>query len=593
MSAQNPASNKSHFVGSVSRLVMETFRSLGIQTIFGIPGIQSLELFDELAKSPINVVTTTDERAATFMADGYARTTGKIGVVVVVGGPGLTNSLTGIAEALLDSSPILVLVCVGNMYLNKRFQLHEIPHQRIAAPLVKRYYKLQTFQETQAVILQAVDMASNGENGPTVVELPSDLAMESGSCKFARRKYHSPLPLPESDLFRVIEVLQSSTSVGIYVGAGAVEAAPELLALAERLRAPVATTLSGRGVFPEDHELSAGFGFSASGTRVAYYCFERIDTLLAIACKYGEVPTGSYGIHFPKNHIHIDINPASIGANYGPTLGCVADAKRALQFLLRHLPKNMRCTDNKLADRFVDLQRKEEQKRLKTPATDGVSPDFFFRSLRDQMNREDVLVTDSGSHQFWAISNYPVYVPRTFLIPADFQAMGFSIPCAIGSKFGSPARRVVSVVGDGGFLMSGFECLTAVRQRLQICFVVFVDGEWGLIAEAQEQGYRRRVCTELYNPEYSLLAQSFGMAFEKIAHNGEVEEKLRRALLSEGPCLVQVDVRYAEPSRYVRGAIPQFRQRLPLKTTLRVAARWLSRYFIDKDKRSEVKHETN
>jgi acetolactate synthase-1/2/3 large subunit len=196
------------------------------------------------------------------------------------------------------------------------------------------------------------------------------------------------------------------------------------------------------------------------------------------------------------------------------------------------------------------------------------------------LDRDAILVTDSGAHQFWALNDFPVYSPRSFLSPADFQAMGFSIPTAISAKLAFPTRQVVSLVGDGGFLMSGFECLNAVRWGAKIIVVVFRDGAWGLIKEAQRRVYRRTPFTQIPNPDFHLLAQSFGMKYVRVANDTDIELGLNQALAAEPPALVEVNVDYAEPPPYVKGAGPQMFRNLPPRLRASVALRFAKRWLL-------------
>ena len=560
---------------------VEALKLLGVERVFGLPGIQNIELFDALADAPFPTFTPTNESAAIFMADAHARVTGKLGVAVVTAGPGLTNALTGIAEARLDSSPLVVLVSASGEVAGKSFQLHQIQQNAVVESLVKGCFKPTTAEEVPQAVLRAAELARQGEPGPALVELPSTLLMERARFTFSTGATQVVSPDITSQLDAAAERLRHSISVGIYAGAGALAAADELRALAELLQAPVATTISGRGVISEDHPLSVGYGFGRSGTAAAWRVFRKIHALLAVGCKYGETATGAYGLRPPPEHIHIDINPASLGANYPASLAVTADAKAALRGLLARLEKDRRPANTPLQELISQVRARSEVKASTTPASSvGVTPFRFLRLLRRYLDRDAILVTDSGAHQFWALNDFPIYSPRSFLAPADFQAMGFSIPAAISAKLAFPTRQVVSLVGDGGFLMSGFECLNAVRWGAKIIVVVFRDGAWGLIKEAQRRVYRRTPFTQIPNPDFQLLAQSFGMRYVRIANDSDTEPGLSQALAAGVPALVDVNVSYAEPPPYVKGAGPQMFRNLPPRLRVGVALRFAKRWFF-------------
>ena len=563
---------------NVAGAVVEMLKQLGVEQVFGLPGVQNIELFDALADAIFPTFTPTNESAVVFMADAHARVTGKIGVAVVTAGPGLTNALTAIAEAKLDSSPVLILIGGGGESKERSFQLHQVPQDILTAPVVKGFFKPNTPEEVVGIILQAAKLARQGEPGPAVVELSPALLMERGRFAISADSELVAAPNIECQLDDAAECLRRSSSVGIYAGAGAMDATDELRELAELLQAPVATTISGRGVLAEDHPCSVGYGFGRSGTATAWRLFRKIDTLLAIGCKYGETATGSYGIKPPPKHIHIDINPASLGANFPTSLAIVSDAKIALAGLLTRLNKNRRPPNRRLQDFILESRNRAESVALTAAvATTAVSPSKFLRLLRRQLERDAIVTTDSGSHQFWALNDFPVYSPRSFLAPADYQAMGFSIPAAIAAKLAFPQRQVVSLVGDGGFLMSGFECLNALRWKANITVMVFRDGAWGLIKEAQKRLHLRTPYTDLPNFDLQILAKSFGVKFVRIANEIDMERKLSETISTDQPCLVEVNVDYSQPPPYVKGAGPQMFQNLPLRVKTAVGLRYVKR----------------
>ena len=580
-------SRELRFKRTVAQAIVAALDALAVKRVFGLPGIQNIELFEELAQASFETTTPTNESAAAFMADAYARTVGALGVLIVTAGPGLTNALTGIAEAALDSSPLLVIVSAKSASLKMKFQLHQIPQAELVRPLVKKAYQPSTPDEVIKAIFEAAALAQAGEPGPTLVEVPADLLMNSINFSYV---FATPPP-PSLDgalLERVALLLRQSRAPGIYVGAGAFGAAKELLALAELLEAPVATTISGRGIIPEDHPLAVGYGFGKSSSLAAWRTFRKVQTLLAIGCRYGEVATGSYGMRLPVEHIHIDINPTTLEANYPAAIAVQADAREAIIGLLKRLEDVKRAKNSVLRTRIETLKAERERSvTAAIPQSVHVSPARFLRALRSRMKRDAILTTDSGSHQFWSLSDFPVYEPRTFLSPTDFQAMGFSIPAAIAAKLAHPERQVVSLVGDGGFLMSGFECLNAVKLKLGVVIVVFCDGAWGLIQDAQRRVYRRAAFTEIANPNYRLLAESLGMTHVQIASDRDIEGGLDAVLAQSGSCLVEVNVQYTHSPDYVIGASPQLFKSLPLNVQFNVARRFVSRCVWPKHDRGQ------
>jgi len=568
----------SNIVGMTgAEAIVETLELLKVERVFGVPGIQNIELFDALADAPFSTFTPTNESAAVFMADAHARVTGRIGVAVVTAGPGLTNALTGIAEARLDSSPVLVLVSASGERTGKSFQLHQIDQTTVVKPLVKGCFKPTTAAEVPQDILNAVELAHQGEPGPVVIEIAGTVLMERSG--FLPPK-HSPKPAAadlDPQLDDAAARLRNSPAIGIYAGAGAMGAVAELKALAELLQAPVATTISGRGVLAEDHPLSVGYGFGRAGTAAAWRVFCKVRTLLAVGCKYGETATGAYGVKPPREHIQININPAAIGTNYPVSLAVVADAKIALAGLVARLKEDRRPANTALQD-YVRHARTQAESKAMASTSSAVTPAKFLRLLRRRLDRDAILVADSGMHQFWALNDFPVYTPRSFLAPADYQAMGFSIPAAIAAKLAHPSRQVVSLVGDGGFLMSGFESLNAVRWNSKIIIVVFRDGAWGLIKEAQQRVYRRTPFTEIPSPDFGSLALGLGLEHIRVGEDADIESGVGRALAATSSVLVEVLVDYAEPPPYVKGAGPQMFRNLAPRLKAGIALRLGKRY---------------
>lgn len=568
------------FKGSGSKAIIEILKNLGIDRVFGIPGIQNIELYDELLDSAIEPILVTNESSAAFMADAHARVTGQLGVMIAVPGPGITNMFTGLAEALLDSSPVLAIVCSKNESKKHSFQLHEIDQCSALKPLVKGIFKPANLTDTAKVINEAAELALSGEPGPVVVEIPTNYFYEVGVFAIPdwipQRRHEAS----DQELDIAADILIKSPAVGIYAGAGAMKASPLLIDLADLLQSPVATTVSGRGVIPEDYPLSVGYGFGPSGTNIARHLFKRVHTLLAIGCKYTEFATGAYGLKIPKEHIHIDINPASIGTNYPASIQIVADASWALEGLVKRLRKRPRPANISLqklikAKKDDIVQKIDEAKQNKQ----SVNPSRLLMILRKKMEREGVVVTDCGNHQLYALSSFPVFSPHTFITPSDYQAMGFSIPAAIAAKLASSGRPVVSLIGDGGFLFSGMELLTAVRMKIGIIVIIFHDGALGLIETAQQRLYRRPSCSRLINPDYRLLAQSFGIRYIPINNDMEIEGCLDQAFGSDGPVIIDANVSYKYPPMYLKGASWSMYNQLPLRLKMRILQRYIKKWL--------------
>ncbi len=564
---------------SGAELIVDALKASGADRVFGIPGVQNLELFDALREARLETVLVTHELCAAFMAEAHSRVTGRPGCCALVPGPGLTNAFTGIGEALLDSSPVVVIVPGPRNDTSLRFQLHQIPQADLARPITKAVVRAERAEEIYPGVRRAFQLATSGEPGPVVVEVPYNLFMARAEAVEPPAVASPPDPDPAT-IEKILELLRQSKLVGIYAGFGASDARDDLLRLAEILQAPIATTLGGRGVVPEDHPLSVGFGFGPSGTAIAEEIFGECDVVLALACKFGEVPTGAFGLKPPEKLIHIDINPNVPGKNFPTTLALVSDARAALRRLVEGLERERRPPASRLIRRIAQW-RAEYADRVEraTPWDASVNPARLLWTLRKLAPRDAIVTTDSGGHQFWVAEYFPVYERRSYLTPTDYQAMGYSVPAMIASQLAFPERRVIGVVGDGSFLMTGPELLTASRLGLKPFVLIFNDGELGIIREAQQHVFKRTSAIALRNPDFAALAKAYGAEYFCIARDGEVESVLKRALGSNCLALVEARVEYRERTRYFQAASAAVMARLPLSQKLRLAGRALWRWL--------------
>jgi len=562
-----------------AQLVMRGLKAQGVDRVFGIPGVQNLELFDALREAEIETVLVTHELCASFMAEAHSRVTGKPGCCVLVPGPGLTNALTGIGEALLDSSPVVVIIPGPRIDTSLRYQLHQIPQADLARPITKAVLRAERAEEIYPLVCAAFQQATAGEPGPVVVEIPYNLFMLRAEPVDPPAAPHPPEPDPET-LEKILALLRQAKRVGLYAGFGASDARDDLLRLAEILQAPIATTLGGRGVAPEDHPLAVGFGFGPAGTAIAEEVFRDCDVVLAVACKFGEVATGAYGFKPPKNLVHIDINKEVLGRNYPAAIALAADARVALRRLVEGLEQQPRSRDEALLRRIQEW-RAEFAARLErqTAWESSVNPAQLLWRLRKLAARDAILITDSGGHQFWAAEYFPVYERRSFLTPTDYQSMGYAAPALVAAKLAFPLRQVIGVVGDGSFLMTGQELLTASRLGLDPLVVLFNDGELGIIRAAQEKLFRRTSSVELRNPDFAALAKAYGADYFCISADREIEGVLKQALASRRLALVDAHVEYREATRYFQGASAAVIGRMPLLQKLRMAGRLARRWL--------------
>ncbi|MFH1094428.1 MAG: thiamine pyrophosphate-binding protein [Candidatus Omnitrophota bacterium] len=536
-----------------AQLIIKELKELDVKHVFAMPGFQNLEIFDSFFGSEIKNTLVTNDLNALFMSDGYYRATGKTGVCLATPGPGLSNMLSGIAEAYADSSAI-VIILTGLNKSKKQFRIHEVKQQEMIKPVLKKLFIVDDLDCLSAAIQDAFRLAQEGEPGPVGVEIDQDilkkniLLFKNGKQKENKKaEKKADTDNLEDKLKQITEILLNCETPVLYAGRGAMDASYKIRRLSQMLSIPVATTVSGKGVFPEDHALSLGVGFSSIAAGMIGKC----DVLLAVGCKFSEIPTGAWSLKMPKMLIHIDKNSNVFNKNYQAALTLCSDAQVAVSGILKLLEKDGLKEKINRIDRIQRDKKKFSYYAGKEQEKGIIDPRCLLSELRSIAERDAIMCTDCGNHQLWAISEFPVFEPRTFLSPVDYQAMGFGLPAAIGAKIGSPGKEVICLCGDGSFLMNGFELLTAKREKLDLKIIIANDGALGLIKELQNRNYGRSTSVDLSGPDFRLLAESFGINYIEINKRDELAEKLRHMMSLKGVVLTNVRICYDQPAPYI------------------------------------------
>lgn len=567
-----------------SKLVVQALEDEGVRHIFGIPGTHNIELYDALEESPqIEIILVTHECGAAFMADGLARSSGEIGVIALVPGAGVTHALSGIAEAFMDNVPMVILACGIRNDTGASYQLHAIDQLAVLRPLTRAAWKAERPEDIYPLVRQAFAESLRGPRGPVVVEIPANFLMLTQDVP---RPQFSPTALEEAPLDR--ETLEISAGLlgaarfpMIYVGRGAEAATEDIIRLAETLGAPVVSTFQGKGVFPESHPLWLWTGFGAQAPPFARKIADRCDVMLALGCRFSEVATGSYGIEPPEHLIHVDVVPEVFGKNYPAEVvaSCRAEVfVEALQKLITGR-KPVEALIAEIADGHAELQKIWIRQK---PAPGKVTPGTLFSALKRFAHPESIFVTDSGNGTFMAAEHLRLEAPGHFLAPVDFSCMGYSTPAGIGAALARPEGDVVVLPGDGAFLMTGMEVLTAASYGLGLVICVLRDEKLGQIAQFQKIPLNRETACLL--PDYSLsgVAQAVGVPFYRIVSDSELESILPRALEQsrEGrPVLVEVMIDTSKKTYFTRGVLKTNFWRLSWPDRLRMLLRALQRRF--------------
>jgi len=562
-------------------IVVRALEDEGIPFTFGIPGTHNIELYDSLARSNIvRPILVTDEQSASFIADGVSRSSEKLGVVNLVPGAGLTHALSGIAEAYLDCVPMLVLACGIWGETTRAFQLHGVDQLAIVRPVSKAQLRPQHGSEIYATIRRACRLSRAAPSGPVVVEIPGDYYLTRHVPAFDAVVEEPAAPMaPQADaLTKARAVLAASRRPLLYLGSGSAGAGRDLVALAERLDAPVATTIQGKGVFPENHPLWLWCGFGAAAPPFVRKVAAACDATLAIGCRFSEVGTAGYGLQPPGKLIHVDVDRAVLSRNFPAEVAIAADAAAFVAALVKDLPP--RSADAALQEEIRSGHAEVWQGWKSWGQGEGVAPPWLFKALQALLGPDAVYTTDSGNGTFLAMECLRLDRPRAFLAPVDYSCMGYAVPAALGAALASPGRPVAALAGDGAFLMTGLELLTAAQLALPVMVLVLRDRELAQISQFQQAALGRKTCSEL--PDFNLAALCSGIGVQHLAleKNGDVEAVLRQARAvteSKRPVVVEVAIDYSEKTYFTAGVVRTMMARLSWPERLRFLARALLR----------------
>ncbi len=560
-------------------LVVQALEDEGIPFTFGIPGTHNIELYDALAESKsVRPVLVTDEQSAGFMADAVWRASGRMACVNVVPGAGLTHALSGIAEAFMDTVPLLVLGCGIRRDTGMGYQLHDVDQLALARPVTKGQFRPERGEDIYPTIRRACRLAREGAPGPVMVEIPANLYLFTHESVTPDPGPVAPPPLPSgADLDRIASLLAKARRPLLYLGLGAQGAGADLVALAERLEAPVSTTFQGKGVFPETHPLFLWPGFGDAAPAFVQKIARECDLTLAIGCRFGEVATGSYGLTPPAPLVHVDIDPTVLGRNFKAEVGIAADAAAFVRELLPRLAARPAAAELRTRIREGHLRVWGDWRE---GAGTRVTPALLLPALERHFGQGAIFTTDSGNGTFLAMECLRLDHPGRFLGPIDYSCMGYSVPAAIGAKLACPDAPVIALAGDGAFLMTGLELLTAAHHGIAVAVFVLRDRELAQIAQFQKVAMNRKVQSALPDYDLETLCRSLGVSCLKLDQDAETPEVLERvaAVTSEGrPVVVDVAIDYSRKTFFTTGIVRTNLGRLPWRDRLRFLVRAASR----------------
>ncbi|WP_374447823.1 acetolactate synthase 3 large subunit [Providencia sp.] len=546
---------------SGAEMVVKSLIDQGVKHVFGYPGGAVLDIYDALhTVGGVEHILVRHEQAAVHMADGYARSTGDVGVVLVTSGPGATNAITGIATAYMDSVPMVVLSgqVASSLIGNDAFQ--ECDMVGISRPIVKHSFLIKSAEEIPETIKKAFYIAASGRPGPVVIDFPKDTV--NPALKFpyhypesvSLRSYNPTLQGHKGQIKKALSKLVAAKKPVFYIGGGAINAncSAEIIELAEALKLPVVSTLMGLGAFPETHKQSVGM-LGMHGTYEANKVMHNSDVIFAVGVRFDDRTTNNLEKYCPNaTVIQIDVDPTSISKTVNADIPIVGDAKSTLKQMLGQLDQaSAKQDENALKDWWKDIEewRKKQCLRYETNQT-KVKPQQAIEMIYRLTNGEAYVTSDVGQHQMFAALYYPFDKPRHWINSGGLGTMGFGLPAALGVKLAHPNSTVVCVTGDGSIQMNIQELSTALQYGLPVLVLNLNNGFLGMVKQWQDMIYQGRHSQSYMQslPDFIKLAQAYGHVGISIASPDELEEKLKQALVevNENQRLVFVDINIDE-----------------------------------------------
>ena len=527
--------------------IIESLKNMGVKTIFGYPGGQTIPFYDMLYDADINHILVRHEQAAAHAADGYARASGRVGVCLATSGPGATNLVTGIGTAYMDSSPIVAITGQVPTHLIGNDAFQEADIIGITMPIVKYSYQPKNPDLIPSIIKSSFEIASTGRPGPVLIDVPKEV-QEGELTKFDDSLIETPgyNPTIKGNIRQVKkarDLIKEAKKPMILAGAGVIisHACAELRKFAETINAPVMTSLLGKGAFDETNELALGM-LGMHGRKVSNDYINESDLLIAIGIRFSDRTTGRLDSFAPDTKIiHIDIDPAEIGKNVEVDLPIVGDARNILSSLNKVLTTYKPSSD---VNKWTDMIKQKKIELLPRVTYDDVplKPQTVIKEIAEVLTPESILTTDVGQNQMWAAHFFDTQKPRKFISSGGLGTMGFGFPAAIGAKVACPDDPVVSLNGDGGFLMVCQELATVREYDLPVIAIVLENRTLGMVYQWQSLLYNERHSQTLLgnSPDFVKLAESFGVNATRITKPGETKEALSSAIKDNEPILLNV-----------------------------------------------------
>ena len=528
-----------------AEIVIECLKEQGVDTVFGYPGGAILNVYDEIYKHPeIKHVLTSHEQGASHAADGYARSTGKVGVCFATSGPGATNLVTGIATAYMDSVPVVAITCNVTVPLLGKDSFQEIDIAGITTPITKHNFIVKDVEKLADTIRRAFTIARKGRPGPVLVDIPKDVT--AARCEYTPKAVEIPErisnTIKEDDVQKVVELIQNAKKPYVFVGGGAVisEASEELRRFVDLLDSPVCDSLMGKGAFDGTDERYTGM-LGMHGTKIANLGVSECDLLVAIGTRFSDRVLGN-----PKRFasyakiVQIDVDPAEINKNILVDASVIGDVKEVLSRINEKLSKQEHT-------KWLEHIKTYKEKYPLSYHTERLSGPYIIEKIYEMVQGDAVMVTEVGQHQMWAAQYFKYKNPRTLLTSGGLGTMGFGLGAAIGAQLANPDKQVINIAGDGCFRMNMNELATASRQKLPLIQVVINNHVLGMVRQWQTLFYEQHYSATILNDgvDFVKLAEAMGAKAKRVTTQEEFEEAFKEALACEIPyvldCIIDSD----------------------------------------------------
>jgi acetolactate synthase-1/2/3 large subunit len=530
-----------------AQILMEVLKEESVESIFGYPGGAIIDIYDELAKTDIDHVLVRHEQAAVHSADGYARASGQVGVCLVTSGPGVTNTVTGIASAYMDSVPIVILSGQVPKALIGNDAFQEVDIVGITRPCTKHNYLVMSIDELASTVKEAFHLARSGRPGPILVDIPKDITKETAEYspgKAVKLKSYNPTYNPNmKQLKKIVALIENTERPMIFAGGGVIlsKASDQLTELARKTRIPVTTSLMGLGAFPETDPLSLGM-IGMHGTYRANMGTSACDLLIAVGVRFDDRVTGKTDAFCSQAQIvHIDIDPTSIRKNIPVTVPVVGDCKISLEHLNQFVDQvDLGNLDEKRKPWFDQIEEWKNTNTLAYEQKEAIKPQFVVEKLYELTKGQAIITTEVGQNQMWAAQYYQFDQPNHFITSGGLGAMGFGLPAAIGAQVACPDAIVVDIAGDSSIQMNIQEMATAVQSSLPVKIVILNNGYMGMVRQWQELFYGKRYVSTCMDcaPDFVKLAEAYGAVGLRATKPEEVESVLAEGLKIPGPVIM-------------------------------------------------------